>query len=348
MLSFVLLAAVLTVAVVAVIAVPLLRRGPAQAGEPATWSALAAAGVLVVGSAVLYVCWSNWLWHAPPAADSPQGMVAHLARRLEQDPQNRDGWLMLGRSYIVLQEYPLALRAFERADRLSGGRDAEALTGEAEALAMSDPTELDGRAGRLIEQALALDPQSGKALLFGAATAARRGDLPLARQRFAKLLTENPPANVRPFIEQQIVLLDQELARRAGAASAAGTAPAAGGTSSGAGAGASVRVRITLAPSMAATYGSAPLFVFVRDPSRPGPPLAVKRLASEFPQTVELTAGDSMMPGREFAAGESVQVVARIARSGNPVGASGDPFGEAAYRVGKDQLVGVVIDHVVP
>jgi hypothetical protein len=54
------------------------------------------------------------------------------------------------------------------------------------------------------------------------------------------------------------------------------------------------------------------------------------------------------MPGREIAAGESVQVVARIARSGNPVGASGDPFGEAAYRVGKDQLVGVVIDHVVP
>lgn len=348
MLGFVLLAAALTAAVVAVIAVPLLKRGSAEAGEPAHWSALAAAGLLVIGSAVLYVCWSNWPWQAAPAADSPQTMVAHLARRLESDPRNRDGWLMLGRSYIVLKEYPLALRAFERADRLSGGRDAEALTGEAEALAMSDPTELDGRAGRLIEQALALDPQSGKALLFGAAIAARRGDLPLARQRFAKLLSESPPANVRPFIEQQIVVLDQELARRAGAPSAAGTAPAPGSTASGAGAGASVRVRITLAPSMAASYGSAPLFVFVRDPSRPGPPLAVKRLTSEFPQTVELTAGDSMTPGREFAAGESVQVVARIARSGNPVGASGDPFGEVAYRVGKDQLVGVVIDHVIP
>ena len=34
---------------------------------------------------------------------------------------------MLGRSYVVLQEYPLALRAFERADRLSGGKNAEAL-----------------------------------------------------------------------------------------------------------------------------------------------------------------------------------------------------------------------------
>jgi cytochrome c-type biogenesis protein CcmH len=344
MLGFVLLAAALTVAVVAVIAVPLLRRGSAA---PAHWSALAAAGLLVVGSAVLYVCWSNWPWHAPPAADSPQNMVAHLARRLESDPQNRDGWLMLGRSYIVLKEYPLALRAFERAERLSGGRDAEALVGEAEALAMSDPTELDGRAGRLIERALALDPASGKALLFGAAVAARRGDLPLARQRFAKLLDENPPANVRPFIEQQIVVLDQELARRAGGAAAPASAPSAGPTSGGAG-GTFVRVHITLARGAATAYGSAPLFVFVRDPARPGPPLAVKRLVSEFPQTVELTPGDAVMPGRAFVAGESVQVVARIARSGNPLGASGDPFGETKYRVGKDGLVGVVIDHVVP
>ena len=114
MLSFVLLAAVLTVAVVAVIAVPLLRRGPAQAGEPATWSALAAAGVLVVGSAALYVCWSNWPWHAPPPGNSPQAMVARLARHLEHDPQDLDGWLMLGRSYSVLQEYPLAVRALKR------------------------------------------------------------------------------------------------------------------------------------------------------------------------------------------------------------------------------------------
>ena len=64
-----------------------------------------------------------------PAADTPQTMVAHLARQLEQDPKNLDGWLMLGRSYLVLQEYPLALRAFERADRLSGGKNVEALTG---------------------------------------------------------------------------------------------------------------------------------------------------------------------------------------------------------------------------
>jgi cytochrome c-type biogenesis protein CcmH len=123
MITFVLLAAALTVAGVIVVAVPLLRRGAtAAAPGPAPWAAIAATGLLVVGSAVLYVSWSNWPWRTVTPGDSPQSMVARLARQLERDPQNLDGWLMLGRSYLALQQYPLALRAFERADRLSDGK----------------------------------------------------------------------------------------------------------------------------------------------------------------------------------------------------------------------------------
>jgi len=341
--TFVILAAALTAAAALAVALPLIRRRPASA--PARWTALAAAALLVIGSAVLYAAWSNWHWHAAPAADSPQNMVARLARELERDPQNLDGWLMLGRSYVVLQEYPLALRAYERADRLSGGKSAEALTGEAEALAFIDESELDGRAARLIDQALALDPNSGKALFFAAAIAERRGDLPLARQRFMKLLALNPPENVRSILEQQITAIDQKLA---GASANAATPqnPSAGTAAS---ASAVVRVNVTLAPSLgAAAVGGAPLFVFVRTPGEAGPPLAVKRLDSHFPQSVALSPADSMVPGRAFAAGQSVQVVARIARSGSPVGARGDPYGEVTYRVGSDGLVSLVIDHLTP
>jgi cytochrome c-type biogenesis protein CcmH len=340
--TFVVLAAALATAAALAIAIPLIR--PRAAGAPARWAALAAAAVLVIGSAVLYATWSNWRWHAAPAEDSPQNMVARLARELERDPQNLDGWLMLGRSYVVLQEYPLALRAYERADRLSGGRSAEALTGEAEALALIDESELDGRAARLIEQALALDPNSGKALFFSAAIAERHGDLPLARQRFTKLLALNPPENVRPILEQQITAIDQKLA--ATSANAATPQKPSPGTDS---ASAVVRVNVSLAPSLGAVAaGGAPLFVFVRNPGEAGPPLAVKRLESHFPQNVALSPADSMVPGRVFAAGQSVQVVARIARSGSPVGASGDPYGEVTYRVGSDGLVSLVIDHLTP
>jgi hypothetical protein len=79
-----------------------------------------------------------------------------------------------------------------------------------------------------------------------------------------------------------------------------------------------------------------------------GPPLAAKRLESQFPQSVTLTPSDSMIPGRSFAAGQAVQVVARIARSGSPVGASGDPYGEITYRVGQDGLLNLVIDRLTP
>jgi len=342
MVTFVLLAAALTLAAVLAVAIPLLRR---SALPPAAWAALGAAGLLVIGSAVLYVSWSNWPWRSASPADTPQSMVARLARRLEGDPQNLAGWLMLGRSYTVLQEYPLAVRAYERASELSGGKSAEALAGEAEALALSDESELDGRAGQLIEQALTLEPDSGKALFLGAAVAERRGDLPLARERFAKLLAMNPPANVRPVLEQQIAAIDAKLA---GPAAGFAAAPPAGKPSAGEAASPVVRVNVTLAPALPAPPGGAPLFVFVRATGERGPPLAVKRLESHFPQSVALTSADSMVPGRTFAAGQSVQVVARIARSGSPVGASGDPFGEVVYRVGQDGLVSLVIDRLTP
>jgi cytochrome c-type biogenesis protein CcmH len=351
MVTFLILAGILSIAGVAVVAVPLLRRVPSQLA-PAPWTALAAAGILVIGSAVLYAVFTNWSWRAEPAADSPQTMVAHLARKLEKDPNDLNGWLMLGRSYVVLEQYPLALRSFERADRLAGGKSAEALVGEAESLTMSDEKELDGRAGHIIEQALVLDPNSGKALFFGAAAAVRRGDLVLGKERFQKLLSQNPPEQIRPILEQQIAAIDQRLAGNVqsnGPNGQSSSGAAASPTSASDAKEAAVRVHIDLSPQLSKTaLDAAPLFVFVRDPAQPGPPLAAKRLASRFPQTVELTPADSMVPGRAFSTGQKVQVVARIARSGNPMAGSGDPFGEAAYFVGHDGLVNIVIDHVTP
>jgi cytochrome c-type biogenesis protein CcmH len=340
MVTFILLAGMLTLVGVLAVSLPLLRRtGAALAPAPRT--ALAAAGVLVFGSVLLYLSWSHWSWRTAAAADSPQTMVARLARQLEEKPDNIEGWLMLGRSYVVLQELPLALRAFERAERLSGGTNVDALLGEAEALALQDPAELTGRAGRLIDRALVLEPDSGKVLFFGATVAARRGQLPLARERFVKLLSMNPPDNVRPILEQEIRVIDEQLA-------AAAAAPAAGQKGAQTGAEAAVRVNISLAPRLSGGP-AAPLFVFVRSAgSSGGPPLAAKRLESQFPQSVTLTPSDSMIPGRSFAAGQAVQVVARIARSGSPVGASGDPYGEITYRVGQDGLLNLVIDRLTP
>ncbi len=360
MTTFILIAIALTVAAIAVVVVPLLKRRR-EGTEPATWAAFSAAGVLLFGAAALYAVWSNWSWRTTDTSGTPQAMVSNLARRLESNPNDLEGWLMLGRSYSVLEQYELAGRAYQRADRLAGGKNAEALVGMAEALALLDDKELDGRAGQYIEKALQLDPKSGKAQFYGAAAALRRGDLRLARERFSNLLALDPPANVKPILEQQIAAIDQKLAGGAAeggvsgaqnppvtASDPAGASPG-GPSSASAAATPPVRVKVTLSAKLSGEVpADAPLFVLVRDPRQAGPPLAVKRLASRFPQTVELTTADSMLPGRTYAAGQLVEVVARVSRSGNPIGASGDPFGLAAHRVGEAGVVDIVIDHVTP
>ena len=82
MVTFIVLAAALTLAGVLAVAVPLLR-GRSGGGAPDAWAALGAAGLLIVGSALLYAAWSNWPWRAPAPGSTPQTMVAHLARQLE-------------------------------------------------------------------------------------------------------------------------------------------------------------------------------------------------------------------------------------------------------------------------
>lgn len=346
MTTFILLAIVLTIAAVAVVAVPLLRRNT-SAPTPATLAAFTASGLVIFGAAALYVSLSNWSWRTPTASDTPQGMVSSLARRLEKNPEDLEGWLMLGRSYAVMEQYPLSVRAYQRADRLAGGKNAEALVGMAEAMVLQDDGQLTGAAGEYLEKAIELDPKSSKAQFYGAAAALRRGDLPLARQRFTNLLALNPPENIRPILEQQIAAIDQRLGGGSGQPPPEGgaqpsAAPAPATTPP-------VRVKVTLSAKLTASVpSSAPLFVLVRDPRQAGPPLAVKRLSSQFPQTVELTTSDSMLPNHTFAAGQLVEVVARVSRSGSPIGAAGDPFGLAAHRVGEGGVVDIVIDHVTP
>lgn len=58
----------------------------------------------------------------PHAADSEQiaAMTDRLAVKLKDRPQDAEGWAMLARSYGVLQHYPQAIAAYEKAIALRG------------------------------------------------------------------------------------------------------------------------------------------------------------------------------------------------------------------------------------
>ena len=340
-LVFMFIAAVLTAVCLLWLLRPLWGDGAGR--RTAAVTALLLAG----GAAGIYAYTSQWTWpEEVSAADNPATMVSRLARRLEREPNDVQGWLLLGRSHATLGQYPLAVRAYQRADRLEGGRNAEAILGIAEALVMQAGGAVDERTGRLFEQALALEPQSENALFFAAIAAQRRGEFPLAIERFERLLAQDPPDNVRGILQQQIERLRSGTAADPQPPSAVGSEQppsAVGGEQP------RVIVAVSIKPSLADRVppGST-LFVFVRAPDRPGPPLAVKRLPAAFPVSVELTAADSMVPGVSFAPNDTVEVSAKVSADGSATPKSGDPIGSTRYIVGRDFKKSVVIDRLTP
>jgi cytochrome c-type biogenesis protein CcmH len=302
-------------------------------------SMIAAVGVLFVlllGGAGMYAAFSNYAWvETPSVSDTPAAMTAKLARRLAAQPDDLSGWLQLGRSYQVLEQWPLAVRAFQRADRLSNGQNVDAILGIAESLFAEDQESLRGAAGHLFERALQLDPNSQKALFYSAFAALGRGELPVAKERLQRMLTLNPPPEIRDILEKSIANIDAQAAAANGPA-----APADG---------AKVSVHVTLAPQLQKQVAQdALLFVAARDPQSPGPPFAVKRLPARFPVDVELTAADAMLESRRIASGQKLEVIARVALGGTPTATSGDPFGQVSYHVGKDGRLNIVIDRLAP
>lgn len=339
MLAFVFIAAAMAAGAATLLLLPLMRRR--EDGRPAAGlTAGAVVFALLLGGGALYATFSNFAWHeVPEVVDTPAAMTARLAKKLADDPEDLPGWLMLGRSYFNLEQYPLAARSFQRADRLAGGNNTEAIMGFAESMLAQDFEQIRGAAGKLFERVLEMEPQNPKALLYAALAAMGRGEHALARERFTHMLALNPRGEIRSIIEKQLASLDAMEAEQGAPAGDATAAPDA----------AQVQVTVTVSPQLRyqVTDASA-LFVLARDPNQPGPPFAAKRLPLKFPAEITLTAADAMLPGRSIKAGQQLEVVARISLAGQPQSSSGDPFGQVGYHVGKDGKLNIVIDKLAP
>jgi cytochrome c-type biogenesis protein CcmH len=89
--------------------------------------------------------------------------VAALAKRLEQNPGDAEGWVMLARSYMTLEKYSDATNAYAKAAALKA-EDADLLADQAFATAMANGRQLKGEPYELIKKALRIDPRNAKAL----------------------------------------------------------------------------------------------------------------------------------------------------------------------------------------
>ena len=265
-------------------------------------------------------------------------MVASLAARLKQSPDDLEGWLMLGRSYVSLEQFAAAREAYQRAYLMTGGQSLTATLGYAEAMALADRSTLSGEASVLIETALKTAPQNPKALWYGGLSAVERGETELAAERWHRLLTQDLPGPVRQMVQQQLASLGGPLA----------AAPA---DSAQAGSPLVIEVEITVTENLRERIeGSAPLFVVARDPDQTGPPIAVVRhMAGSLPMTVSITDANLMLPGRSLVDLPRLRLIARVARGGDPIAQPGDIYGEILWDAANqtDAPVAIVIDSVV-
>lgn len=107
---------------------------------------------------------------------SPQAMVESLAAKLQANPQDGQGWLMLGRSYTALGRFSEASQAYAKAHSLVGD-DPQLLADYAEALALSNANQdLTGKPTELLQKALRLDPKNEKALWLAGMAAFQKED----------------------------------------------------------------------------------------------------------------------------------------------------------------------------
>ena len=347
MTGFVIAALLLAVLAALFLAWPLLRRRPQAPAAPLV--AALAVLALILASAVLYRLIGNRGWTDIAAASQGSGSIPELARHLEREPQDQAGWLSLGEAYSEIGQYALALRAYERANRLSGGSNAAALAGMGESLLLSGNGARADQASEYIERALQLDGNVPKALFYGAIIAYRQGHLDVARARFEAMLAQSPPDNVRAALQKEIDDIDAR--QRSGATpSSVASQPSPGPPSAvrPPDAATAIHVHVTLAPSLAGQVpANASLFVFVRSPDG-GPPLAARRSDASLPQDVDLSAADSMIAGRSVSPGQSVSVIARISASGSPITHSGDLYGQIEYVAGKSGPRALQIDKLSP
>lgn len=372
MTGFWVLALALALAGSAFLVVPLLRSFFANQGAESrpgmtVGTGIAVALLLPIAALLLYSHWTTWPWSgqdpsamAEQPTHSMEEAVATLEARLRENPEDAEGWHMLGRTYMTMRDFEKAAGAFRHVLALTEGGTVNTRADYAESLAMSDPEGLSGEAGTLFRKLVEEAPQQPKVLWYAGLTEFEAGNEDQGREYWGRLLELDPPEQLRQIIVERLAPAPASAAGEAPVAPAGGARTEAGepvaaaapetATAEKQADDGGIRLQVTLDPALAGGVpDSAPLFIFARNKGAAGPPLAViRKSAGDLPLSVSLSDDNAMMAGTRLSDIPELTLVARLALSGSPAAQPGDMFGEVEYSRGAGRRTRIVIDQVVP
>ena len=311
---------------------------------------------------------------APEGHDNFMSVLDNLITRLNNDPEDIEGWFMLARTYAIMKRYDEAADIYGRINAMIPN-DPQILSDYADVLAMTNDGSLIGRPAELIEAALELDPEYPKALALAGTVEFEKNDFDQAAMYWERLLAVIPPdsqlaQSVKESITEARTLAGKEAGEQPVQMADAGSISSDDSESDG-----SASVMEMQQPTQAAvedanaepktlsisgtvsisdTVSSSvnpndTLFIYARAETGPKMPLAILRLkASDLPTSFTLTDEMAMTPAMKLSSFPNVVIEARISKSGQAVPSSGDLQGlSVPVKVG-DNNVAILIDSRIP
>lgn len=267
---------------------------------------------------------------ALPNQEAINKMVDGLAKKMQADPNNAEGWLMLGKSYKHLEKYAQSADAYAHAYKLLGDKP-DVMLQYAEALSFVNDEQVTGKSADLVFKALALEPTNPNALWLAGMAKAQVGEFMAAKKLWTQLASSLPEGSeaqqetrgLLTKIDSKIAEANNETGTKIvnqEAANAEATTPAAT---------ASVDVQVSLAPELQAqTSPTDTVFIYAQALSGPQMPLAiVRKQVSELPLAANLTDAQAMTPAMKLSNFADVKLLARISKSGNAMKQAGDLIG---------------------
>lgn len=293
---------------------------------------------------------------APPGSLSAQGRGAvqtdaalkELEDKVAKNPKDTDSLHTLARAYADQERFSESAMIYNKLTKLVT-QDAQLWADFADVLAMASGQKLAGHPTLLINTALVLDPNNVKALALAGSAAMERGDFPAAIQHWEKLLKQLPKDSEDAKMFAGGIQQARNAMTKGGGKPM--PAPMAGGEAPPMAAAGQERITGTVTLSDAMKSKVSPddmLFVLARAESGPPMPLAVMRKqVRDLPLQFTLDDSMAMAPQMKLSKFDRVVVVARIAKSGDPMPHPGDLQGmSATIKPGASGLK-LVIDSVV-
>ncbi len=297
-----------------------------------------------------------------------EAMVAKLAARLKETPEDAEGWAMLGRAHMALGQQQEALQAFKTSLQ-ARPNDAQTLADTADTLAASQGRNLDGEPLKLVERALAADPDNLKALALAGTMAFQKGEDATAVKHWDRAVRVGPADH--PLVDMVRGAAAEARSRsKLPPAAGAGAAVAAAAVPSTAAAPAPAAANPSGAPNAPAVAAAAPsvsgmvrlaaalqakaspedtVFIFARNAEGGGMPLAIlRKQVKDLPLAFTLDDSLAMSPAARISGAQQVVITARISKSGQAMPASGDLEGGSAPVAPGQREVQIEINKVRP